>query len=245
MPNHCMNKIRMVFKEEDSAKQLKTDLENLGSHKDNLCQLVFPYDYESKKMTFPDGSVKTLEEGLGCPAGEYWGTKWGTYELSLDVDIDDKSIDIDDADNDGYILEYDFDTAWGPVSTEVLSELFKKYELTSIVNNYWEPSMGFAGTLYSCDSSQKNIWDSSTEGICDTEYKYNLIYVEEVNYASFKKRVAQHHVDQLTVKQLKALFKEFKKYECMYSHFEERAYEAFINEEEQPMFNTFIANNLS
>jgi hypothetical protein len=223
-----MNRIRMVFKEEESAKQLKTDLESLGSVKDNLCQLVFPYDYESKKMTFPDGSVKTLEEGLGCPAGEYWGTKWGTYNLSIDVDIDDE-------DNDGYILEYDFDTAWGPVSTEVLSGLFKKYDLTSIVNNYWEPGCCFAGTRYSCDS----------EGICDTEYDYNLIYVEDVDYASFKKRVAQHHVDQLTVKQLKALFKEFKKYECMYTSFEKRAYEAFVNEEEQPMFNTFIANNLS
>lgn len=245
MPNHCMNKISMVFKEEESAKQLKTDLENLGSHKDNLCQLVFPYDFESKKMTFPDGSVKTLEEGLGCPAGEYWGTKWGTYDLSLDVDIDD-------ANNDGYILEYDFDTAWGPVSTEVLSELFKKYDLTSIVNNYWEPSMGFAGTRYSCDSSEKNIWNASTEGICDTseglfdtEYRYDLIYAEDVDYASFVELVVRHHVDQLTLKQLKALFKAFKDYECMYLFFEKRAYEAFVNEKEQPMFNTFIANNLS
>ncbi len=66
-----------------------------------------------------------------------------------------------------------------------------------------------------------------------------------MNYASFKKRVAQHHVDQLTVKQLKTLFKKFKDYECMYSHFEKRAYKAFVNEKEQPMFNTFIANNLS
>jgi len=233
MPNHCMNRIRMVFKEEYSAKQLKTDLESLGNVKDNLCQLVFPYDYESKKMTFPDGSVKTLEEGLGCPAGEYWGTKWGTYELNLD--IDDKSIDVDDADNDGYILEYDFDTAWGPMATEVLSELFKKYELTSIVNNYWEPGMGFAGTRYNCDSDQ----------ICDTECDYEPVYVEDVNYASFVELVVQHHVDQLTVKQLKALFKEFKDYECMYLFFEKRAYETFVNEEEQPMFNTFIANNLS
>ena len=235
MPNHCMNKIRMVFKEEESAKQLKTDLENLGDVKDNLCQLVFPYDYESKKMTFPDGSVKTLEEGLGCPAGEYWGTKWGTYNLSLDIDIDDESIDVDDVDNDGYILEYDFDTAWGPVATEVLLGLFKKYDLTSIVNHYWEPDFGFAGTRYNCESDQ----------ICDTECDYELVYVEDVNYASFKKMVAQHHVDQLTVKQLKALFKAFKTYECLYSSFEKDAYKAFVNEKEQPMFNTFIANNLS
>lgn len=242
MPNHCMNKIRMVFKEEESAKQLKTDLESLGSYKDNLCQLVFPYDFDSKKMTFPDGSVKTLIEGLGCPAEKYWGTKWGTYELSLDVDIDDKSIDVDDADNDGCILEYDFDTAWTPVSTEVLSGLFKKYDLTSIVNNYWEPGMGFAGTRYSCDS--EGTCDTS-DGLFDTDYKYDLIYAEDMNYTSFVKLVVQHHVDQLTVKQLKALFKEFKKYECMYLFFEKRAYEAFVNEEEQPMFNTFIANNLS
>jgi hypothetical protein len=213
----------MVFKEEHTAKQLKTDLESLGNVKDNLCQLVFPYDYESKKMTFPDGSVKTLEEGLGCPAEKYWGTKWGTYELNLEVD-------------DGCILEYDFDTAWGPVSTGVLLGLIKKYELTSIINNYWEPGMGFAGTRYSCDNN--------SEGICDTDYMYDLIYVDDVNYASFKKRVEKHHADQLTVKQLKALFKEFKDYECMYLFFEKRAYEAFVNEEEQPMFNTFIANNL-
>lgn len=222
MPNHCMNRLKMVFKEEESAKQLKTDLENLGNVKDNLCQLVFPYDYESKKMTFADGSVKTLEEGLGCPAGEYWGTKWGTYNLSLDID-------------NGCILDYDFDTAWGPMAIEVLLGLIQKYELTSIVNNYWEPGCCFAGTRYSCDSDQ----------ICDTDYDYTLIYVEEVNDASFKKMVEKHHVDQLTVQQLKALFKEFKDYECMYLSFEERAYEAFIDAKEQPMFNTFIANNLS
>ena len=41
MPNHCMNKISLVFKEECRAKQLKDDLEGLGDNKQNLCQLVF------------------------------------------------------------------------------------------------------------------------------------------------------------------------------------------------------------
>ncbi len=197
---------------------------------------VFPYDYESKKITLPNGSTKTLK-GNFCPVIRYWGTKWGTYDIGI---IEE------DEDTDGHtILEYYFNTAWGPVSTEVLSELFKKYELTSIVNNYWEPGCGFAGTLYSCDSSQKNIWNTLTERICDTEYEYNPIYVENVSYLKFVELVVEHHADKLTVKQLKALFKEFKDYECMYTSFEERAYEAFVNEEQQPMFNTFIANNLS
>lgn len=233
MPNHCMNRIKMVFKEKHAAKQLKADLENLGDDKDNLCQLVFPYDYDSKKMTFLDGSVKTLEEGLGCPAGEYWGTKWGTYNLSLG--LDDESIDVDDADNDGCILQYYFDTAWGPVSTEVLSELFKKYDLTSIVNNYWEPGCAFAGT-YSSDDGQ----------ISDTEDDYEVINVESVSYDKFLELVNQHHdVEVLTTEQLKVLFRKFIDYELMYSSFEKGAYEAFIDEDTEPMFNTFIANNLS
>lgn len=222
MPNHCMNRIKMVFKEKHVAKQLKTDLETLGEdQKDNLCQLVFPYDYDSKKMGFPDGSVKTLEEGLGCPAGEYWGTKWGTYNLSLGFE-------------DDCILEYYFDTAWGPVSTEVLSELFKKYNLTSIVNNYWEPGCAFAGT-YSSDDGQ----------ISDTEDDYEIINVESVSYDKFLKLVNPHYdVEVLTTEQLKVLFRKFIDYELMYSSFEKRAYEAFIDEDTEPMFNTFIINSL-
>lgn len=229
MPNHCMNNIKMVFKEEHCAKQLKTDLKNLGKHNNNLCQLVFAYDYDSKKMTFLDGSTKTLEAGLGCPAGKYWGTKWGTYNLVLDV-------------NDSLILEYCFDTAWAPMDAEVLLGLIKKYDLLTIVNNYWEPGCGFAGTL-SNDPIDGSI--QLNDQIYDTGDDYQPIFPENTSYDSFKKTVQHHHHGRVSAAQLKSLFKKFNKYECMYLSFEQRAYNALADTENEPMFNTFITNNLA
>lgn len=233
MPNHCMNKISMVFQEKHCAKQFKDDLESLGDDKDNLCQLIFAYDDTTKQITLSDGSVKTLE-GDFCPILKYWGTQWGTYHLSIDTDTDDK-------DSDGYVLEYFYDSAWCAVSEKVLLGLIAKYNLVSIVNHYHEPVMGIAGTQYSCGNNQ----------ICHTDNcLYHSIYVKNVGYASFKALVKQCYVDKpantanLNTKQLTALFKKFSQYEYMYLSFEQRAYQALINEKQQPMLSTFIANNL-
>lgn len=227
MPNHCMNRIRMEFKDNDSKTQLKTDLEKLGDQKENLCQLVFLFDYETNKMTFPDGKTKVLKEGIGCPAGKYWGTKWGTYNTAIGLD-------------ENSILEYYFDTAWEPIDAAVLSELFKKYSLISIENNYWEPNLGFAGTK-SSDNDGK---------IYDTEDDYDIIYVENKKYDDFVKLIKNNYIisdkynGKIPAKALRPLFKKFKDFEIIYTKFEKKAYQALADTQTEPMLHTFITDNL-
>lgn len=194
MPNHCMNIIKMEFRNEESAKQLQKDLKELGDKSENLCELVMP------------GDVRL------------WGTKGGTYNLSLDSE-------------DSNTLEYYCDTAWSHVYPEVLEEIVKKYDLTSIVNHYWEPGYEFAGTLYSCSDDGE---------ICDTDDDYQIICVEDITYNSFVKMIGLHCSIGLPEEQAKVLFEKFKDYEYMYLSFERQAYQALADNQSEPMFCDFV-----
>lgn len=227
MPNHCMNKVRMEFQDSNSKKQLRADLEKLGDQKANLCQLIFRYDDETRKMILPDGTVEVLEEGgHGYPVSEYWGTKWGTYDANWGLD-------------ENLILEYYFNTAWCPVGDNVLLELVKKYNMVSIVNNYWEPGVGFAGT--------KKCY-LETLDVSYTEHDYDIICTDSMKYCDFVELVRTHYTNkdgsEVSDKALKSLFEKIQDYEYMYTCFEQQAYQALVDAEATPMFNTFIANNL-
>jgi len=195
MANACINKIKMVFKDQRLVETLQADLNNLGDNSGNLYKLVF-----------------TDTKDLDCR---------GTYNLTAEDSKEDLA------------LEYLFDTAWSPINEDVLLKLMEKYDLASITNNYWEPAAEIAGTQYSVGKE-----------ILDTEADYAIVDVDSVEYPAFVDMTKQHYPDELTVKQLKALYQKFKKYEHMYTEFESNAYKELADTEGEPMFNTFIANNL-
>ena len=146
MPNHCMNQVALVCPSEEAAQAIKKLLAGKeGMFDFNTLVPEPPEVLETAKKGAKKGA--TMEE-LRAKYGSNnwydwrlanWGTKWNAYDCELDASRIKQGI-----------LEYRFDTAWGPpagVCRRLLDHIIDHNLGIQIDWFYHEPMMGFQGQL--------------------------------------------------------------------------------------------------
>ncbi len=142
MPNHCTNEVCISCSSEEVAEEIASFLQGEESAFDFNRLHPCP----KKLLTPPDDSAKkaVLKARYGHDNWydwrlENWGTKWNSYECSLDTSwIEDGS------------LEYHFETAWGPpdeVHRKLRCYLKQRHPDSEVSWFYHEPLMNLAGYL--------------------------------------------------------------------------------------------------
>ena len=143
MPNHCHNRVG-IYGDADQIKKVKKTLASKNTcfnfnailpapdwstTPNNKGELPIPPapDKEHDYAKWSDGSQDDRWYNWQC---DNWGTKWNSYDCSLDEDEER--------------LEYVFDTAWAP-PTPVIDALREQYPDLGISAFYDEPGMEIAG----------------------------------------------------------------------------------------------------
>lgn len=148
MPNHCYNRARFYFDDEDEGKKIK----ELLITEDKEDPVNSNYFDLNKIVPQP----KAIDPNIQCKhdyepnTGWYdwridnWGTKWNTY----DHEVLDESEDT---------YEVEFSTAWAPpeVAIHYLRRWMVDNKLTASLSFFYdEPGMEFAGYLKEEDTTE-------------------------------------------------------------------------------------------
>ena len=140
MPNHCQNNVTISC-DSQTAELIRNLLK--GEETEFDFNKLIPMPEELLECS-NDPKVNLRRKQQYGHDGWYdwrlanWGTKWNSYECTLDEMIDDG------------ILEYRFDTAWGPPEGihTALMKYIETHDLRAEVTWFYdEPLMEFAGYL--------------------------------------------------------------------------------------------------
>ena len=140
MPNWCYNSATVQFQDKEQMNDFLNKFYSLGPEIDidyrGLKQIVRRKMYRMYGIlpipANPDGTYKVHPT-------EIWGTKW-----DIDLSKDQLYIKGDDS-----VIQFSFDTAWGP-PIEFFRKITELYPTCRIFLTYDEPGMAFAGK-YSYD----------------------------------------------------------------------------------------------
>lgn len=154
MPNHCMNRLKVVGEPKEVLRFIETiTVQKDGEERLEILETIVPCPNELRNTTsgfFGDADKqKALEAQYAANREKYgypdwyewcinnWGTKWGDY------DTEQKFVHVN-MDKTGMIVEYTYTTAWGPAlnGIKLVSE---KFPTLWFQNSYEEGGMGFYG----------------------------------------------------------------------------------------------------
>ena len=142
MPNHCMNQVTLNCSSKEEALVLKKQLAGKEGAFD--FNTLAPEPPELLKSRLKIVSAEELRKLFGHDNWydwriENWGTKWNSYECELD----NSQVDLG-------VLDYRFDTAWGPPEPiyRALQTYIADHSLKIDVSWFYnEPGMELAGYL--------------------------------------------------------------------------------------------------
>ncbi len=142
MPNHCENIVTLTCPTEAAAEAMK----HLLSGKEEVFDFneLIPEPAALQESAEDEATLAELRKKYGCDNWHdwryaNWGAKWNSY----DCELDESQI------KDG-ILEYRFDTAWGPpagVCRKLLEHIAENNLKTGVDWFYREPMNGLRGQL--------------------------------------------------------------------------------------------------
>lgn len=130
MPNWCNNLVTFSGKSKDAQEELAVIEEALRG--------LNPGDEEGEAFCIsnilpqPEDITDAGDVGYNWRC-EHWGTKWSPSCSSVT--------------NSAGVITYDFDTAWGPISQEVLEALMGMFPMVDIEHLYAEGGCDFSGEI--------------------------------------------------------------------------------------------------
>jgi len=168
MPNHCANEL-----------EITGDYETLTKIK-----ITLRGRYPSYDPTKPRGDMESLcfDKIIPVPTkviaagydphdgklggytwqNQHWGSKWGAYDTFRKMKQDPNELKKQGQPATQYVLHYGFNTAWAPMSTELIEKLAQMFPNVTIKLLYDEPGMGFAGKVEAIDGDI--VEDTHVEG---------------------------------------------------------------------------------
>ena len=142
MPNHCMNQVTLVCSSDAAAQAIRKH----PTWKEGMLDFntLVPEPPELLESTEEEATLEELRAKHGHDNWydwrlANWGTKWNAY----DCELDDSQI------KQG-VLDYRFDTAWGPpfgVCRRLLDHITNHNLSIHVDWFYHEPMMGLQGQL--------------------------------------------------------------------------------------------------
>ena len=142
MPNHCTNQVILTCPSEEAARAMKKHLAGKESRFDFNSLVPEPMALlESEK---DEATLKELRKKHGHDNWydwryAHWGTKWNSYYCELDESQIQQGM-----------LDYRFDTAWGPpnIICRKLLDYIAEHHLSINVDWFYdEPMMDLRGQL--------------------------------------------------------------------------------------------------
>ena len=142
MPNHCTNQVILTCPSEEAARAIKEHLAGEESLFD--FNSLVPEPIALQESTKDEATLKELRKKHGHDNWydwryANWGTKWNSYYGELDESQIQQGM-----------LDYRFDTAWGPPNgiCRKLLDYIAEHNLSINVDWFYEePMMGLRGQL--------------------------------------------------------------------------------------------------
>ena len=140
MPNWCNNRVEIYGEDPDQIKEVKKTLASKQTCFDFNNIVPMPKELEGTTSPNPEPDsfeAKRLRKQHGHDnwydwCCDNWDTKWNSAGADLT------------SDSNNSIIEYEFQTAWGP-PIKVIEALREKYPDLNITAFYDEPGMEMAG----------------------------------------------------------------------------------------------------
>ena len=155
MPNHCENKLTIQANSEEEVGLVRHYLGSLRTpNQDNNLNFM-------RLLPRPDDQEENWYEWNI----QNWGTKWNCYDVVVS-DIECPEYTLDQS-----VLTYNFQTAWSPMSDNLVLILSKEFPNVHITLYYSEPGMMFGGctTAFGAGITNKDTWELNP---CYEHYLY-------------------------------------------------------------------------
>lgn len=154
MPNWCENQLTIRGAKKD-LEDFKQKIKPQEEKEICLFSTFRPMPIEYKGVRSPN-TDKDLSQNLIQKYGHsdwyswansVWGTKWGCCDAYWEIEEPEKCEYNNNGNDDLYSIKLHYNTAWSP-GEECLKEIFEELDNLSFFLKYYEPGMGFEGSLF-------------------------------------------------------------------------------------------------